>query len=401
MQTRIIPILALVFADGCFLLNPVNPCAEGSPLQQDPAVAADCQACGMSPCPNETGETGDEVEVTSLTCDSYAINEDGTGPQFCFVGNYDIPITNPNFDPYIHKNKADCPQLSNEFPCDRTWHAITSNHAGGQPPPPDQLPENGDSAGTMCVLCQTDNGDKPWDPGHKVPAADNAGWRLCGPDWLPKPHPALNDEMPAGSADWIDDLACDEYTDPGFVCPLGFVALDQPDYEHNGKILFSTFTCTCHGSDETCQPDAVCEAGWTIDGEDLYPSLCTWDDGSGGNGIAPEGPKVYGLARWEDGIVRKADSITITGEMLLTLVPEFGSVALLNDDQRVDALGTITHCGRASLCAYLGLSVGDTPLVEQRHINALTNTGRARIEIITATGRSRWLTVFVDFDGRI
>ncbi len=393
MRNAAIP-LTIILATGCDWLKPIDPCAGGSPLQQDPNVSADCQACGQSPCPDETGETGDEPVITELTCDSYAVDPDtGLGLQYCFVGHWDIPITNPNFAPYIHKTKADCPQLSAEFPCDRTWHAITANHAGGEAPPPEQLPANGDSAGTMCVLCQAEGEAAP-----KSAAPDNNGWRLCpGDNFLPQPHPAADDNLPNGTLGWLDNLTCSEYTDPGYACPLGFVALDQFDYEHTGLVMFSTFTCACHGSDDTCQPGAVCEAGWTIDGEDLYPSLCTWDDGSGGNGFAPQGPVVYGLAQWSDGLTVDGDEIMLSPSMLLALLPHDGQpFALLNDDQRIDTRGTITHCGAGSLCEHLGLHVGERLVMDRFDVDELLGGGATYIEVVRPRTRSRWLAITLD-----
>jgi hypothetical protein len=363
-------ILMTCATSACDWLTPPDPCALNNPLAPPGSdVAADCEACGQSPCTDETGETGDEVEVTQLTCETYALDGQGQGEQYCFVGNYDIPILNPDFAqwPYVHKNKSDCAQLSDEFPCNRTWHAISSNHAGGQQQP-SSLPENGDSANTMCVLCQTKaDTDLPYDPGDKVPAGDNAGWRLCSPNvqsgnW----HPASVDILPAGASGWIDNLRCAEYTDPGFACPLGFVAVDQPD-DHSGRIFYSSFTCSCHGSDDACQPGAVCEAGWTIDGEDLYPSLCTWDDGSGTmNGAASDGPVVYGLAQWSDGIVVNRSNVTLSPSLVLALVP-----GVFNDDMLFAPNGEVLHCGQESLCTAAGLQVGDVITVGSSDIAAL------------------------------
>jgi hypothetical protein len=341
-HTRTFCLTTITLA-GCGLFTPIDPCADGSPLQQDPSVAQDCQTCNQSPCPDDEGETeedlADEIWCTNPHENGITTCADLPGGVLAMLGDW------------VSRSLDSCGELSQEYECTLLGQSFDCH---------------------QCEVLVWGG----WAPqGQSV---SNDGWHLCWHDDMQRYVPAFVLDVDEPAPDWVGSLGCGAAVDAG-TCPLGFV-------EHIGD----TATCRCV-SDADCQPGTVCEGNYSLVNGQIRPTECTWDG-------APDivGPEVYGLAKWEDGISISGDRVTVSAGMLLALTPRDGQgVALLNDDQSVDALGTISHCGRGSLCEYLGLRVGETPLVYQETLDKIAVGKPAAIEVVGVTGRSRWLTVSV------
>lgn len=331
--------LAAALLFGCT----VNPCESalfnGLSLEQQ----TNCTECNnYQSC--DAGETGEDEEPDPdyVTCPVDDM-------RYCWRGEL-LPSTVATLNvpggvttlPSIGCGALTSPFLGS-FACSRDW--------SGNPAVP---------LASECVVCEFQDGE--FSVPFESPPFDM--WPVCD---------AGNPYSPAGMGAWDDEGNHYPSCTPGgttpfaahdWTCPEGIVQIfDSSDaWTHSPA---HNWTCRCDGNDNDCQPGAVCEAAWMPDalGSGKY-TLCTWDDGSGtANGPAPEGPAVYGLAQWGDGIDVSRSStgnvvtIDITSSMLWAAVQG----GLFNDDQRFDVgldTITITHCGAASLCGYLGLVDG-------------------------------------------
>lgn len=144
--------------------------------------------------------------------------------------------------------------------------------------------------------------------------------------------------------------------------------------------------CRCE-SDLDCagmtQAEAVCELG-----------MCFYVDEPAAPAGAQPGPDAYGLVFWEDGIRLDGDAVTVSPAFLAALLP-----GAFRDDQSFDAAGTITHCGRASLCGHLGLAVGDTATASPDVFEQLVDGETVEVTIRRADGSTRTVSVSVAFAG--
>jgi predicted small lipoprotein YifL len=357
---------ALFTLTACGLKLP-DPCADTSPLQADPDVAAMC----------EQQETGGDDNDDELIC---ALGN----PEFDFCARR--PTLNEPFlvDPneFDIRSSVECVSTGPEFKHVKSWFDVEEPRVD--------------------LWCSP------------KPVGQNSGsgvWRLCRDinDGVSDFRPGSSEYYPATDAtvqgaEWTNTASCIEYTDTmAGECVMGMVSIGDETEMYGGAAdsidapyAPGEWTCACE-SDVDCQDGAVCEAGWTI--VDGFPraTLCIWDDGSGtSNGAAPDGPEVYGLTEWSDGIIAARDNVRITGAMLLALVP-----GVFNDDQRFDEFGTLTHCGPKALCAQLGLAAGDTVLAEQEHLDDLMDGIPAAIPVIRADGSTHTLSVSLEFDGAL
>lgn len=342
-KSSILPLTFLIIT-ACDWLKPANPCANGSPLAPDGSpVAKDCEECGKSPCPDETGETGDELDD-----DVWCVENDPDGLVLCADLTFDLLASLAD---WVSLPLDSCGELSQPYECSHLGQTID------------------------CYQCEAlVHGD--WAPTQQAPSND--GWHLCWvADWQ-RYVPAFILDVDVPTADWVPHLQCGSTVDAG-ACSLGFV-----------ETIGETATCRC-SSDADCQPGTVCEANVKLINGQFRATECTWDG-------APftVGPEIYGLNAWEDGIIIDGDDIILTPEMGLALLPRDGKpFALMNDDQRVDRTGTITRCGSGSLCEHLGLHEGDR-LVPRSSIDEFVKEGFGYLEIIPPGGRSRWLTLSIE-----
>lgn len=377
--------LTLTLAVGCdWSPGWGDPCSTNHPSQADPAVKADCQACNQSPCPDETGESGDDSPPLELLCASEEPQQSDTS--ICYV----LPLTatpSHTASDDVDVPASNCPFLSTPVPCERSW---SDPWSGSQ----------------ECSICNLTNFNSEY--AHVEHPVNGPGpWNLC-----PNPSPsAPNKYVPAqllsDSADpsqpipdWLETAECyygdidDTWTHSCSPVHMQGSNLGSAFIESGG-----TWTCSCE-NDSDCAPGSVCQAGWVFDGfaNIPRPTLCVWDDGSGSaNGIAPEGPEVYGLTQWSDGIDVNGDDIVISAGMLLAMAPREGKpFALLNDDQRIDERGTITHCGAGSLCEHVGLQVGERLVVPSFDFGAMLAGEPLYIEVQRHRERSRWLAIWLD-----
>jgi hypothetical protein len=377
-------LTAILPLTGCFLFNnPVDPCAEGSPLQQDPKVAADCQECGQSPCP--PGETGGDEPTDWVTCPA-------NDKRYCYNGtninSANTALAVPGGLVEIPASECTSSQLDELGTLDY-WCAIGWD---GKPV--------ADWIETDCIACEKQGGINhvPIDPPGGEPAcrkSDSEPASGVGP-WgvvfdnepaIPMCSPSM--APPFDHYDWS--------------CPKGLAQVWEADdpWTHAPS---NNWTCRCE-SDADCQPGAVCNAWWVKDIDSIFGhghfTMCVWPDGGDANGAAPEGPSVYGLSAWEDGITVTSTrqphvlSVRITPSFLLALSP-----GLWNDDQRVDeATGEITHCGDESLCDHMGLAAGDVmdadPLVTEGQLYY----GTVELVAYHPTGDYTVFLVSMDLDG--
>jgi hypothetical protein len=318
---------------------------------------ANCDQCGSHlPCSDDG--TGGEIPTDVTELGSYVI---------AYVGDVTSQLGSEAQAFTVHP-ASECEARVGPVPCARTWFDPHSNSLEC----------------TTCNLPET----------NLVRAPEPAdAWAICGPGqvgdlW----HAAKYSDANLQVSGWAGDLDCYQWPIEGqrFVCPDGQMALA----DGSGTMYPNTFTWTCRcpsGSDTACQPGAVCEAGYVLDGVIPKPTLCTWDDGQGtANGIAPEGPIVYGLTRWEDGITEVRDNVTIKAQMYMGLIQ-----GLLNDDQRIDySTGTLTHCGPDALCSHLGLREGDT-IDFDIDVESLEDGDAISVIVTRADGSTRVLTVAI------
>lgn len=334
-------LLLLTLAAGCdWSLGWGDPCTQNHPAGAD---LIECQDDGTG---DDTGDDGTEEHWCSPNQDlSVCIDLPQADLLAFFAG-------------WVSRSLDSCGELSQPYDC---------THEGSQ---------------YTCHMCEVLVWGA-WTPTHQAPSND--GWHICWVEDFQQYMLAMNLHVDGYVHDWVPQLDCGHYTDAG-ACPLGFIE-NTPD----------GVTCRCNGSDDACQPGTVCEAGWVLGGLEgnsmiPIPTECTWDG-------APitVGPPVYGLAQWGDGIEVDGDDIVLQPSMLRTLLPAAGEpVALLNDDQRVDARGVITHCGAGSLCEHVGLQVGERLVVPSFDLGALFAGEPLYIEVVRQRGRSRWLAIWLD-----
>lgn len=382
-RTTLLTIALLSLMTGCGLVLP-DPCADGSPLFAKLTTAQQdaCSECGAVEC-SSGGTGGDDNDAP----DVYKHWEDD---QFG-----------------VWANSVDAADYS-------SWTAYECVHASYMHPHVDSLlnsveweqDQTGDlfsQAGQrLDLFCDTS--PHPDDNrGHSL----SSQWRMCaygdeGPNRYYKParHPRTVADVldlewsiwpPAENHKWTEHGYCESGGVKSGVCALVAVGGDYATgaLDPEAGVLW---TCGCEVDDD-CQDGAVCEAGWTWEG----PTLCTWDDGSGTpNGAAPDGPEIYGLTRWAEGISVNGDTITLTPKMTLTLVQMLASGAILNDDIAFDLDGTLVTCGPTSLCAHVGLSVGDRLVATQEDIDAFAAGMTTLIEVRNSTSHVRWLSVSID-----
>jgi hypothetical protein len=295
---------------------------------------ADCNA-------ENEGETGEETPPSGQIChpvwdfnESPATNGD---PQLC------VPGSEPwgNDSPWQSVALDACHQRSPDFPCRRSWVTPWASD-------------------DVCYACNL----PLYDSYIALEPFEGLEWWMCEsaapyhryhPAWSSK----AGDPHPSGP-NWPLALDCDTNEVQAGICEP--VLLDpHAAYNTNETTLaYGEWTCKC-ASDDDCQAGAVCEAGYTIVGGVPKATLCTWDDGSGtSNGAAPEGPVVYGLTRWEDGLTIVRNNVKVTPSMVVAAL----SGGLWNDDQLFTSDGMIEHCGPTALCSRFGLQPDDVVSVD-------------------------------------
>jgi hypothetical protein len=378
MQQRIVTILAAALNTGCFIFNGnIDPCAEGSPLQQDPKVAADCQQCSMSPCPDEGGETGEDSPGVQL---SVAASDHRYAFDGVLSQNVKAVMDTAGGLLEIERGYDGCNANDvRDYSCNLGWdgHQAIVAMIGTQ---------------NDCLACEGEGGI------DYIPFNTTSAWPAC-----PSGHGA------ALMGAWVHDgqpTCTPNAPSPVTSCPKGHIQVwEQADpWTHFPS---NNWTCKCpDGDDDQCQAGAVCEAGWTGGGGGLFgpqpkPTICTWDLGEGdANGVAPEGPSVYGLSAWEEGIVvtdrpRGEVGVRITPSFLLSLVP-----AAWNDDQRFDvATGELTYCGPDALCDWLGLADGDRLRMPRTDGLELLTGHELALVVEHADSTTTTFAVSIDFDG--
>jgi hypothetical protein len=362
MRKHAVPFTIAITLAGCG----TNPC-DISLLYENmtPEQRGNCNKCGDAyECPDE-GETGDDGgDFVSCT----------PADAICLDGDV---ISQLGSDAYLYdaRPKTECNGIVGPVPCNRSWFD----------------PEIND---LECVSC-----DIPGIADNvSLPPATPDTWPICWNGvfkWDPAYWAGEEFFIAPG---WPAQLGCEsemigipQIPDPMFTCPDGMIGIHR---ESSPGVMDNLWTCRCpDGSDDSCQPDAVCEAGWVFDG--LYPSptLCVWSD----VGVPDVGPVVYGLAQWSDGIVVDGDNIVLSPSMLLSLWPQDGQpFALFNDDQRADERGMITHCGAGSLCEHVGLHAGERIVFDGFDVDALLAGMATQLEVERPRNRSRWLTISVE-----
>lgn len=378
MQNQTVSLLALVvFVDGCFLFNnPIDPCAEGSPLQQDPKVAADCQQCSMSPCPDE-GETGEDPPGDQVTVAA-------SDHRYAFDG-VNLPSTNAEIavpGGVVEISRVDDCHASDyrDYECNLNWNGTPAI----------------DWADNRCVACSGEGGID-YNPGNDP----IEGWPTCQSNV----NASLSGAWVMTSQNGIPYPTCtpNAFDTPDWTCAKGHVQIwEASDPATHGPA--ENWTCRCpDGIDSQCQPGAACEAAWRqpYNGILKRPTLCTWDDGEGDmNGAAPEGPIVYGLDAWEDGIelttVRGVVGVRVTPSFLLSLT----GPAPWNDDQRFDVTtGELTYCGEDALCDWLGLTAGDRLQIPTTSGLELLSGRELQLVVEHVDGATTTFAVSIEFDG--
>jgi hypothetical protein len=392
MQTRTPFTIGLTFISACGLFKPIDPCATDpngnytSPLALDPNVAADCQACKMSPCPEE-GETGEDPpgdQVTAAASDHRYVFD---GTTFDSVkANIAVPGGLVEIDRH---QECGADFFEGIYDFNYTHYECGLNWGGW--PAHDWMDNN-------CVTCDSAGGI------DFIPFDGTGAWPACPSNASPALMGAwVYEGQPTCTPNAVDPTLWDH------VCPEGHVQIWEPDdpWTHFPS---NNWTCRCpSGNDSECQPGAHCEAGWRpnpmfmMPGH-LSPTICTWDDGEGDeNGAAPEGPIVYELVRWEEGIdvtTRRDGSIgvRVTPSFLLVLM----GAAPWNDDQRFDiATGELTYCGEDALCDWLGLAAGDRLRFPTTSGLELLTGRELQLVVAHANRSTTTFVVSIDFDGKL
>lgn len=419
---RMPSILTITFAallTGCFLFDqPIDPCKQGSPLQTDASVKADCEACGQSPCP-VGGETGYDEPLPSTQVTCVEGPKALTRGEYCYIGHWDAQTFGIDTAGYTLRQQTadDCWTVSDTFPCMRDRQF------------PDAIPESGPA---YCLACNVLDGAPilEW----LIPKLEHLSDYDFSNDldeWIITSRP-MRRLCPATFGDsryslsayfgdendslwttgggyvwwWWYQWQCgpfDQGSSDGALPSDGsaevFGYRPQPG---NGIDPQDHVTARCWGGDDSACPDgSVCETAWLfVDASKQpsmfpHPSVCTWDDGV----PLVAGPEVYGLDAWSDGVVVDGDHVRMTGAFLLRLVDRTGPASLWNDDQAFDDYGVITHCGREALCNYIGLDIGDAVIIDEFDVESLIAGTPTLIEVVAASGTSRWLTVTIDLDG--
>jgi hypothetical protein len=359
---RIVPIAIALSACG---FDPSTPCTSALYNGLTPEQQQSCDECSnYLGC--DADETGGEADADDVGLVTVFGPGDHKWRVIGFVGDVtaDLGAEAGAFDVQA---AADCEAITGPVPCGRHW----------------ATPDSGSLMCVSCDLLETDLVRAPEPPD---------GWGICAPGdvgsfW----HAATWSDETLPVDGWAAALGCYPSSGEKFVCPEGQIAM----VDGSDTLYPNTFNWTCRcgeGSDASCQPGAVCEAGWQMDGGFPRPTLCTWDDGSGtANGFAPEGPEVYGLEQWSDGIRIDGQRVTMTTDMLIAL-----PTGAINDDQRFGFAGEFTHCGPDSLCAHLGLSVGDMVMADQDTIDALAGGRAVDVPVQSPTGEERVFSVSIE-----
>lgn len=371
-QITILGLFLAILTSGCGT-NPCDVSALFTNMTAD--QQASCLQCGnANGCDGETG--GEVPEPTEdISCEPVAPDS-----QHFHSGRYchtEWVTTGPDAG-WTQLLSSDCALQHPTFPCDGNWSGLFSDE---------------------CLLCEPQSS---YPPSPSQVDTSLAGWQMCQQYGMPQGAIQPAEYLYSSdyySPDWIDDLTCISPNTPAGTCALGFVAIDEPEgiAPYKRPILRSEWTCKCV-DDSHCQPGAVCEAGWINTGGGWFqPSLCTWDDGSRtSNGAAPEGPEVYGLAQWGDGldISSSGNVVTVTTPFVTAAV----AGGLWNDDQRFTEFGEITHCGHDALCALFGLVENDVVDFDPADFVDLSDGDPVPVSILDATGapKSSWTLVLAD-----
>lgn len=428
MQHTVPLLISTLTLGGCFLFDPIDPCTQDengnftNPLIND-QVKQDCEACGQSPCPDDGGETSEDLPGSQeLTCFVDGRPKATTVGQDCFVGHWEAGdfygVAQQELE---YKTADDCLTESDPHPCRRSWLN------------PRALPEKGPSE---CIVCNA------WDDSPNPEAAEAVGapdydfaedldemlihntamTRVCatpsfngsrvsrsafyGPGdspglafadyvtatWWKNQSCTAGEPFPSTDLDWLSPSNSCEHP----------VQILGDGYEHDPQ---DNMTCRClTGDDWQCPAGTVCEADWqVVEGQGVFPhpTLCTWDDGSGTkNGPAPEGPIVYGLDVWEDGIAvetrRDVVAVRVTPAFLGSLIP-----AAWNDDQRFNTdTAELTYCGPNALCDWLGLVEGDRLRTSRLDVGLdLLSGHEVSLTVEHLDGATTTFAVSIDFDG--
>lgn len=307
-------VIPSIIMTGCGLYKPPDPCKPG--ILYDNLTAQqqqNCQECGQdTECPESPGETGP--------------GETGGYEWWCLGNDVDRMC----YD-----------ELSPEESSALGWAQMSLDDCDAVSPPYDTYFDTASQA----RMCWVGVPFQPW-----LPASAVFEWTICekpapAPRWyeVSTIHDSIGEGL--GYYNWLTDVECRNNTTSAGVCPLGPVSI------HPGLD-----TCRCE-SDENCQIGAVCEAGYVDlpnDNPDhgLVPTLCIWNDAPGTWPLY--GPPGYGLDNFEDGFSFIDDVIVIDYDVYPRL-----AAGLLDDAQDWSSDGVVTRCDEQSLCAWLGLDIGD------------------------------------------
>ncbi len=364
-------ITVLLSATGCDLWTPADSCEPGalydSLTDEEKESCAECNdAYG---CDDDSG-SGDDDGTISCIGDA----DDGTA-ELCVVGG---PLEGDWTSEWTTKQIADCHTPTSPIQCIRSWSD-----------------PNGE-ADEECVMCEAlVFGITPPTVTHPTHTGD---WPMCMTadnllDVYHRYRPAYDwggVSLTEPTANWFDFTACSLDSDVyAGTCEPVLMATKNVS-ETADSFIGGQWTCRCQDDDD-CQLGAVCNAGWVIDGGIPQPTLCNWAIDGDSNGVAPEGPVVYGLNVWSDGILADGDRVTMTPQFYRALVP-----GVLNDDQKFGLLGDLTYVGPDSLAAHLGLEVGDMFDADQRILDALEGGDVVELTVTGVDGSERVLSVSIE-----
>lgn len=343
MHRNFVVVLSCLFGlvTACGIALP-DPCADTSPLQLDPKVKEACEA---------RDETGGEAD--SYVCVTPVGYEDAYS--LCVPNTYDnnywwVPLTQSAF--------------AGSTVDHRECEPIVQYQAWASPDQGQQGPDY------ICMNVAYPQYESP--DGHAFALEEqsqNVGYLRSIPRY------AWND-VAMTQATIISPASI------SVMCAKGVLCATAKDY----------CFCKCE-NDADCsaltRTEAVCELG-----------MCFYVDEPAAPTPVQPGPMSYGLASWSEGLridsYRWGKHITITPAFFSALVP-----GIVRDDQAFDALGTITHCGRASLCGHLGLKVGDTAVADADAVDRLLAGETIELVVIHADGSDDTVTVSIDFDGNL
>lgn len=334
----------------------------------------------------EAGETGEVEPPDQLPCEFEWDDGEGSidqNPLWCRDSTWMWPSPKMGDHNWHSRDLSECGSLAGPFPCNRSW----TDPWYGQ---------------DECYLCEAMLSEVP---GLQHPPYTGTTWPMCeiisALDTYHRYIPAtrtLDDLLDSPVPNWQAHISCgsNHLMVPAGTCEPVMLSPSPKYAPDSAEMGVAEWTCRCD-SDADCQTGAVCEAGFVVaDGELVpRPTLCTWDDGSGTpNGAAPDGPTVYGLESWGDGVTIDGYRVTFTADMARAL-----RQGLLNDDLRLGSDGELARVGPTSLAAHLGIVEGDRVEVSQRTLDAFLLGETVDVPVTHIDGTATHYTLRSDLDG--